>query len=137
MTLKNLILLSAALGVGVIGVGYLVSPQFMLALYGVSIESVNEANIFRSAYGGLFVAFALLFAYGAFRPAYSQAALLALAAYMGGFALGRIVSIAVDGVPSPLILGWLSIEVFYSSVAVYLLANRASAHNHSLQARRP
>ncbi len=59
------VLLSAALVVGAIGMGYVLAPQWVYGLSGIGIESVSEANMVRAAYGGLFVSSALLFALGA------------------------------------------------------------------------
>jgi nitrate reductase gamma subunit len=68
------ILLSAALGIGAIGVGYMLVPDWMYSLYGIGIESVNEANMVRGAYGGLFVASAVLFLLGALQAQFTRPA---------------------------------------------------------------
>jgi len=122
MSFKGFVLISAALGVGAIGTGYLISPQYMLAFYSVTLDSINEASIIRSVYGGLFLGFAVLFLAGALKQEYSRPALLALLAFMGGFAVGRVISLLADGVPSPLVLGLFGLEVTFASAAAYLLA---------------
>lgn len=122
MKLKSVVLLSASLGIGVIGLGYLISPQFMYGLYGIEIETVNEANMVRSAYGGLFLGFGILFLMGARRDQFSRPALIALLTFMASFAVGRIVSIVVDGMPAPLILSLIVFEIVYSALAAYLLS---------------
>ena len=38
MKLKNVVLLSASIGIGFIGLGYLISPQSMYGLYGIDLE---------------------------------------------------------------------------------------------------
>ena len=119
--MKSLVLRSAAVAVGVIGLGYLTMPGRVLAFYGVALQSTTEANIIRSAYGGLFVASALLFEIGARRADRSQTALIALAVFMGGFALGRIVSLVVDGVPHPLLVAILVVELGYACAAAFLV----------------
>ena len=127
MSLKNAVLLSASLGIGVIGMGYLLSPQFMYGLYGIGLETVNEANMVRSAYGGLFFGFAVLFFLGAFRVRFEKPALVALLTFMAGFALGRIVSVFVDGRPSLLIFSLIVFEITYSALAAYLLSAKSAA----------
>ncbi len=119
--MKSLVLRSAAVALGVIGLGYLTMPARVLAFYGVALKSITEANIIRSAYGGVFVAFALLFEIGARRPDRSRTALIALAVFMGGFALGRIVSLAVDGVPHPLLVAILVVELGYACAATFFV----------------
>lgn len=129
MNLKLVVLISASLGLGVIGVGYLVSPQTMYGLYGIDLDSVNEANMVRGAYGGLFLGFAVLLFLGARRADLATPALVALLTFMAGFALGRIVSVVVDGMPSPLILLLIAFEVVYCALAASLLARRDPSHD--------
>ncbi|MES9925741.1 MAG: DUF4345 domain-containing protein [Candidatus Thiodiazotropha endolucinida] len=129
MKLRIAVLLSASLGIGAIGLGYLVSPQFMYGLYGIGLETVNELNMVRSAYGGLFFGFAILFLLGALRANLAKPALIALLTFMAGFALGRIVSVLVDGVPSPLILSLIVAEIAYTALAVYLLSMKNASHS--------
>lgn len=135
-TFRSMVLLTAAIGVGSIGVAYLFVPQAILGLYGITIQSVNEASILRSACGGVFIVFSTLFVLGAVKEELSFTAVVALAAFMGGFAIGRIASIVADGVPSPILLALAAIEVTYTGCALYLLSNQ-DAHNNSLQGRRP
>lgn len=122
LKLRALVLLSASLGIGTVGLGYLFMPQSMYGLYGIELESVNEANMVRSAYGGLFLGFALLFLAGARRERFGTPALVALLTFMAGFALGRVVSIFADGVPSPLVFSLIAFEIVYAALAAYLLS---------------
>lgn len=124
MNLAKATLLSAAMGMGMIGVGYSVSPQFMFGLYGIQLESINELNMVRAAYGGLFIGFAALFALGFVRSSITQPALLALLTFMAGFAMGRMASIIMDGLPDILIMGLFALEVVYAALAIYLLRKR-------------
>lgn len=121
MKLRNAALLSASLGIGTIGLGYILSPQFMFGLYGIELESADAANMVRSAYGGLFLGFAVLFFLGARRDHLAKPALIGLLTFMAGFACGRIVSVFVDGIPSPLILSLIAFEIVYSALAAHLL----------------
>lgn len=129
MKLKGVVLLSASIGIGLIGLGYLISPQFMYGLYGIELETVNEANMVRSAYGGLFLGFAALFFLGVRRDQLATPSLIALLTFMGGFAIGRVISIIVDGMPSPLVLSLLVFEIIYSALAAYLLSAKYASNN--------
>ena len=62
---------------------------------------------------------------------------MALLAFMGGFAVGRVVSLAADGVPGALVLALLALEVAYSMAAGVLLWHRRGASGNSLQGKRP
>lgn len=113
-------------GVEIFGVGlvYLIAPQVMAASNGMELRGVNEWHAMRAAYGGVFVAFGALFGAGAFSAALRRPALVAVATFMGGFALGRIASIAVDGAPAPAFYGALASEIIFSAGALIALSKR-------------
>jgi hypothetical protein len=67
------------------------------------------------------IGIAALFLAGALRRVDVRAALAAVALIFGGFALGRIVSIAADGMPVPLYLGVLGAELLFATCAVLAL----------------
>lgn len=121
MDLNKLVLGSAGLGVAAIGAIYLVAPQMLLDVYGIHLQSASEANILRGAYGGLFSAFALLFCLGAVSQEYTRTAQIALLAFMGGSAVGRLVSIVVDGQPHMLLVAVFVVELVYACAAALLL----------------
>ncbi len=103
------------------GVLYLVSPQMMLEAPAIRLQSVNDHHLVRAAYGGAFIGTAALFLLGAFRQPFQQTSLVAVCVLLSGFALGRLVSIAVDGRPVPLYLGILAAEVFFAGLAALAL----------------
>jgi hypothetical protein len=100
----------------------LVAPNAVLGLYGMGIQSVSEANIVRSACGGIFLAFSVLFGLGALKDSYKKEGLIALLTFMGGLALGRAVSFIADGTPHLLLVGVFVVEIAYVSASGYLLA---------------
>ena len=126
MNLNSATLGSAGIGIAVIGAIYLVAPEFILGVYGIKVQSASEANLFRGAYGGMFIAFAALFCLGALRDRFMRSARAALLVFMAGFALGRIVSIIVDGVPHILLVGILVVELAYSGAVLYLIRREAA-----------
>lgn len=121
MKLNTLVLGSAAAGLAIIGAAYLVAPNFLPSIYGFSLQSVSETNLFRSAYGGVFLAFTLLLCAGAFKEQLAKPALFALLTLMGGFAFGRTVSMVFDGMPHVLLVVIFVVEVTYTLAAIYLL----------------
>ena len=50
-----------------------------------------------------------------------QAALYSLTVFMFGLAIGRVLSIVVDGMPSWLLIGYLGLEVICGTLGVILL----------------
>lgn len=123
MNVNGLVLGSAGAGIAALGASYLVDPNLVLNVYGFSIQSASEANLFRAACGGMFVGFALLFCAGALKAQLARTAQFALLAFMGGLAIGRLVSMATDGVPHVVLVVALAVEVTYSGAAFYLLQN--------------
>ncbi|MET7736595.1 DUF4345 domain-containing protein [Streptomyces sp. NPDC005402] len=121
MSLKKMVLGSAGLGIAVIGLIYLLAPHLLLDVYGVDIQSPSQANIFRSGSGSLFVAVAILFCLGASNPRYTRTSLITLFTFMSGLAVGRVVSIAADGWPHPLLIAVLVVEASFAGAAAYVL----------------
>jgi hypothetical protein len=118
---SRLLLGSASLGVAAIGIIYLFTPQTFLSIYGIDLRSASETNLYRSGYGGLFLAFAILFALGALGTQHSRTAQLALLTFMGGLAVGRLVSVVADGWPHPLLTAVLAMELTYAGAAGVVL----------------
>jgi hypothetical protein len=116
--MKTFSMAGAALMMLIPGVLYLLVPQFMLATPHIQLTSVNEFHAFRSAYGGGFLGIAVLFGAGVLFRKFEQTSLLAIVLILSGFALGRIYSMAVDGIPSPLFIAVLAAEIFFAVCAV-------------------
>ena len=117
MTVAEVFLGVNALGVGGVGVSYLYDPNLLLARYGLEAKSASMDNMLRGAYGGLFVGMAAIFACGALVPTRTADALLFTVLFMGGFLVGRVVSVARVGAPSRGIYGLLAYEVVTSLAA--------------------
>lgn len=115
-------LFGAGLMMLVAGALHLVAPQMMMREPGIDLVTVNHLHVVRAAYGGAYLGIAALFLAGALNRVAARATLTAVLLIFGGFALGRVVSLAVDGVPVGLYLGVLAAEVFFAACA--LLAMR-------------
>jgi hypothetical protein len=118
-------LISAGLMMLVIGALHLVAPQMMMDAPKVQLTSTNHFHVIRTAYGGAYLGIAALFLLGLLRPTYERTSLIAVALLFCGFAVGRLYSIAVDGLPVPLYLAVLAFELVFATLA--LLALRKSA----------
>jgi hypothetical protein len=114
-------LFGAGLMMLVVGALHLFAPQMMMREPGIALGSVNHYHVIRAAYGGAYLGIAALFLGGAMRRIDPRASLVAVALIFGGFALGRLVSIAVDGVPVALYLAVLAAEVFFMACALTAL----------------
>lgn len=114
-------LYGAGLMMLVVGALHLAAPQMMMREPGIDLATVNHLHVVRAAYGGAYLGIAALFLAGAARRIESRAALAAVVLLFGGFAVGRIVSIVVDGMPVPLYLGVLTAEVVFAACALVAL----------------
>lgn len=104
-------------GIGLMG---LYDPTGTVAPMGLTLADQSSRAEMRAVYGGMNLLIGL-YLMGAFRsPAQQAPALMLAAIIMGGLALGRVVSIAVDGMPSSLILTFLAIEVAGAALALSL-----------------
>jgi Domain of unknown function (DUF4345) len=106
-------LYGAGLMMLVVGALHLIDPQMMMNEPGIVLSSVNHFHVVRAAYGGAYLGIAALFLAGALGRIDARSALAAVVLLFGGFALGRLVSIAVDGLPVALYLGVLGAELFF------------------------
>lgn len=93
---KNVHLSISILIVIPVALVYGFQPQL---LFDVTINSIDEANIFK-AIMGLYLGFSSLWMLGIFKPNYWCAATIANIIFMLGLAFGRIVSLIIDGLPS-------------------------------------
>ena len=119
-TLAELFLGANALAIGLIGLGYLWNPNRLLARSELETGSAAMDSMLRSAYGGLFVGMAAIFALGALVPSRTSDALLFTLLFMGGFALGRVVSLVRVGSPGRAVNALLGYEVVATVVAAGL-----------------
>jgi Domain of unknown function (DUF4345) len=114
-------LYGAGLTMLVVGALHLFAPQMMMEEPMIVLSSVNHFHVIRAGYGGAFLGIATLFLLGALRIIDSRTALIAVAVLFGGFAIGRIFSIAVDGIPVTRYLAVLATEVFFAACALWAL----------------
>jgi hypothetical protein len=102
-----------------IAVQGLLDPQAIMDNVQVTLGNATARNSVRALYGGVNLALALFWLYAAF---YRQREGLRFALlYTGGFAIGRLVSIAVEGVPGAFAMQWLVTESVFAVLAIVLL----------------
>jgi hypothetical protein len=112
----------------VVGGLHLVAPQMMMEAPMIELSSTNHHHVIRAAYGGAYLGIAALFLLGFANRGLRASSLLAVTVLFSGFALGRLVSIAVDGLPVGLYLGVLAFEVTFAVMA--LAASRSDAETN-------
>jgi hypothetical protein len=98
-------LLFSAAGLTLVALSYGVAPANVLPqLMDLTVEGTDLTHVFR-AIMGLYLGMIVLWLVGAFRSGFTRAAVISEIFFMFGLAGGRLLSIAIDGMPSiPLIL---------------------------------
>ena len=124
-TLNRYLLLFTGISLTAIGLAYCIDPNLLLSRYELGAVGASEDNMYRGAYGGLFITLGAAISFGCFSADFRQNATLLALLFMGGFALGRIASIAMLGVPHAQIVSLLMFEVVTATAfAGFLLAHR-------------
>jgi hypothetical protein len=120
MTKEEIFLLLAAVGLAPVALSYGLMPQASLSyLFDIDASSVNSSHIFR-AIMGLYLAMVTFWIIGARNASLTLPALWSLTIFMLGLAAGRALSIVIDGMPHPLLLGYLAVEVGFGFASLYL-----------------
>ena len=113
MNKKSFFLIFVASGVFLISLSYGIVPNITLSyLYGIEVDGVNLLNIFR-AIMGLYIGFVIFWIIGAFNDSLKITALWSLIIFMAGLASGRFLSLIIDGIPHPLFVLWMLLEIIF------------------------
>ena len=111
---KNIHLITSVLLLSFIALAYGVSPGAILPLFfDFKVESVDLHHIFR-ALMGLYLGNIVIWTVGILNPAYWRTATIANVVFMGGLAAGRLLSLLLDGLPSPILQAGLVAETGFA-----------------------
>lgn len=117
---KNLHLTVSTVIIIPVALAYGLYPQMMLPwLFDFKVDTTNLTSIFR-AMMGLYLAMSVIWIMGIFKPQLWITATITNITFMGGLALGRLVSLALDGIPGIYFLIGLVLE---SLLAIWGLKN--------------
>lgn len=113
-------LVSVFLAVVVVALGYGASPEFFAGtLLGSSTADTNISHILRAVMG-LYIANGLFWLYGAFNARARDYAILSFGIFCASLLAGRVLSLVVDGMPSPLLLLYTGIEVVSIPMSIWM-----------------
>lgn len=102
-----------------IAVQAILDPQAIFDNVQVQLGNLTARNSVRALYGGVNLMFGLFWLYAAFRL--QRMGLLLALLYTGGFALGRLLSLGLDGMPGAFAMQWLAVESVFAISAAGLL----------------
>lgn len=122
------LLLAMAVGLTPIALSYGTAPQASLPLlYGIDASGVPTRHVFR-AIMGLYLAMICFWLAGAMRPSLRVPSLWSLFVFTLGLALGRGLSLLLDGWPGPLLFFYLLAEVALAASAAWLISRSGDRH---------
>lgn len=122
------LLLAMAIGLAPIALSYGAAPQASLPwLYGIDASGVPTRNVFR-AIMGLYLAMICLWVAGALRRDLRLPALWSLCVFTLGIALGRGLSLLLDGWPGPLLFIYLPAEIALAASSAWLISRNGDRH---------
>lgn len=111
----------SALAFVFIGLNTFHDPHAAMAGLELQPASVSAFNEVRANYGGLQITIGLLLLAGARWAAWLRPSLWVSAAVTGGLVAGRIASIALDGLPNSIVVGFFGLEMTSALIALVLL----------------
>jgi len=97
---KNVHLAISAIFIIIISLAYGLFPNRILPkLFDFKVESIDLKHVFRATMG-LYLGMVVLWLIGIFKPSHWRIATISNVLFMSGLALGRIISLIMDGIPS-------------------------------------
>ena len=121
---ESFFLVFVAIGVFFASLGYGFLPSLTMPfLYDIEATNTNFLNILR-AISGLYIALVTFWIIGAYNSNLQLPALWSLTIFMTGIALGRVTSILIDGLPSPIFIFYLFIEIISGLIGYALLKGK-------------
>jgi len=91
---------------------------------GYGVPDSNGLYEMRSNYGGVSLGIGLMCLAGALRVELQRPALFVILVYSGGYAIGRLIALPIDGVPSSSLIAYGVFETV-SAVLAFTLLRRA------------
>ena len=125
MNLKAGLLILASVTVTVIALMYGLSPTWFAEnlLSDTASISRDQAHILR-AIMMLYISLGLFWLICSRSNRLQDSGILVLCIFCGGLAVGRIISILVDGVPSPVLIVYLGMELGMAPICLLLLGRK-------------
>ena len=97
---KNLHLAISVIIISIISLTYgLFTNSILPKLFDFKVESIDLKHVFRATMG-LYLGMVVLWLIGIFKPSHWRIATISNVLFMIGLALGRVISLIMDGIPS-------------------------------------
>jgi hypothetical protein len=124
--MMKLFLLFAGVFLLPVALTYGVDPAVMLSKFmNVKVEGTDETHLFR-ALMCLYLGMSSFCIIAAFKPQWQRVAVIWAVFFAYSLAIGRILSIIVDGMPSPMLLFYLAVEIVVGTLGLLVLNRERS-----------
>ena len=122
MVLKKGLLIFSFVTISLIALLYGVSPEWFFSAFLIDSQppNIDQSHLLRAVMM-LYIGLGLFWLWSAFSDKYRDAGVLVLCIFCGGLVAGRILSVVVDGVPSPILLLYIAMELGMVPVCIWLL----------------
>jgi hypothetical protein len=119
---QRLFLMAMAIGLVPVALSYGAVPgQSLPLLYGISDPDLPTRHVFRAVMG-LYLGMIGFWLAGVLRPDLRIAALWTVFVFVTGIAVGRALSLILDGWPGPLLFFYLLAEIVLAAMSLLLIA---------------
>jgi Domain of unknown function (DUF4345) len=120
--MMKLFLLVAGVFLIPVALSYGVEPAATLPPFmNITVEGTDQTQMFR-ALMGLYLGMVTFCFIAAFTPEWRHVAVIWAVFFAYSMALGRILSLIVDGVPSPILLFYLAVELIVGTAGLLVLS---------------
>ena len=104
----------------IIALAYGVNPDWFAATFlNIPELNLNIAHILRAVMC-LYLALGLFWLYAAFNDKYRDPALIVIIIFCAGLVVGRVLSVIVDGMPSPLLILYIVMEFALVPIGIWV-----------------
>ncbi len=118
---QRLFLLAMSLGLFPVALSYGAMPgESLPVLYGISDPDLPTRHVFRAVMG-LYLGMICFWLAGVLRPDLRKPALWSVFVFVTGIALGRMLSIGLDGWPGPILVTYLFAEIALAGTSLILI----------------
>ena len=122
MQLKKNLLVFSFVTICTIGLLYGVAPQWFIETFLVNAQepSIDQSHILRAVMT-LYIALGLFWLCCAFSDRHRDAGIIVLCVFCGGLVAGRLLSVFIDGIPSPILILYIFMELSLVPVCIWIL----------------
>ena len=127
--MAKLFLLVAGVFLVPVALSYGVDPAATLPKFmNITVEGTDQTHIFR-ALMGLYLGMSTFCIMAAFTPEWRRVAVIWAVFFAYSLAIGRILSLILDGMPSPILLFYMAVQLIVGTLGLLVLIRDPQTHS--------